>query len=201
MCWLLAVTSMFWCWTLKVYSNTGGQASKATPRAATAKFAYKGKDMPKKDLGMIAMAYGYVYVAKVAMGASDVQTLKAFIEAEAYDGPSLIIAYSHCISHGFDMRQGLSQQKKAVESGVWPLYRFNPTLAEEGKNPLVIDSKDPKITVEEYAYGENRYRNLLRLDEERAEKLMKLAKSDAKGRWDLYGQMAKMHYDRVNDEE
>ncbi len=185
----------------EVYSNTGGQASKATPRAATAKFAYKGKDIPKKDLGMIAMAYGYVYVAKVAMGASDVQTLKAFIEAEAYDGPSLIIAYSHCISHGIDMRDGLSQQKKAVESGVWPLYRFNPTLAEEGKNPLVIDSKDPKISVEEYAYGENRYRNLLRLDEERAEKLMKLAKSDAKGRWDLYGQMAKMHYDRVNDEE
>ena len=185
----------------EVYSNTGGQASKATPRAATAKFAYKGKDMPKKDLGMIAMAYGYVYVAKVAMGANDAQTLKAFIEAEAYDGPSLIIAYSHCIAHGFNMRDGLSQQKKAVESGVWPIYRFNPASAEEGKNPLTIDSKEPKISVEEYAYGENRYSNLLRLDEERAEHLMKLAKQDAKGRWDLYQQMAKMQYDRVNDEE
>ncbi len=147
------------------------------------------------------MAYGYVYVAKVAMGANDAQTLKAFIEAEAYDGPSLIIAYSHCISHGFNMRDGLSQQKKAVESGVWPLYRFNPALADEGKNPLKIDSKEPKISVEEYAYNENRYKNLLRIDEERAEKLMKQAKFDAKSRWDLYKQMAQIQYDRVNEEE
>jgi pyruvate-ferredoxin/flavodoxin oxidoreductase len=180
----------------EVYSNTGGQASKATPRAATAKFAFKGKDMPKKDLGMIAMAYGYVYVARIAMGASDAQTLKAFIEAEAYDGPSLIIAYSHCISHGFDLRKGLEQQDLAVKSGHWPLYRYNPDLVHEGKNPLQIDSRDPKVSMEDYAYNETRYRVLLQHDEERAEKLMKLAKADVKGRWDLYQQMANIHYDR-----
>ncbi len=113
----------------EVYSNTGGQSSKSTPRAAVAKFAAKGKNLPKKDLGMIAMAYGYVYVAKVAMGSSDQQTLKAFLEAEAYDGPSLIIAYSHCIAHGIDMRKGLEQQRLAVASGIWPMYRYNPDLA------------------------------------------------------------------------
>ena len=121
----------------EVYSNTGGQSSKSTPRAAVAKFAANGKGLPKKDLGMIAMAYGYVYVARVAMGASDQQTLHAFLEAEAYDGPSLIIAYSHCIAHGIDMRKGLDQQKLAVNSGIWPLYRYNPALAAEGKNPLI----------------------------------------------------------------
>jgi pyruvate-ferredoxin/flavodoxin oxidoreductase len=120
----------------EVYSNTGGQASKSTPRAAVAKFAANGKGMPKKDLGMIAMAYGYVYVAKVAMGANDQHTLRAFLEADAYDGPSLILAYSHCIAHGIDMRKGLDQQKLAVQSGIWPLFRYNPMLLEEGKNPL-----------------------------------------------------------------
>ena len=144
----------------EVYSNTGGQSSKSTPRAAVAKFAAKGKGLPKKDLGMIAMAYGYVYVARVAMGASDQQTLSAFLEADAYDGPSLIIAYSHCINHGIDMRKGLEQQKLAVQSGIWPLYRYNPALVDEGKNPLTIDSKDPTIPVEEYAYNETRYRML-----------------------------------------
>ena len=121
----------------EVYSNTGGQASKSTPRAAVAKFAAKGKNLPKKDLGMIAMAYGYVYVAQVAMGSNDQQTLRAFLEADAYDGPSLIIAYSHCIAHGIDMRKGLDQQRLAVASGIWPLYRYNPALADEGKNPLL----------------------------------------------------------------
>ncbi|MDH5507037.1 MAG: thiamine pyrophosphate-dependent enzyme, partial [Anaerolineae bacterium] len=179
----------------EVYSNTGGQASKATPRAAAAKFAAEGKDMPKKDLGMIAMAYGYVYVAKIAMGASDKQTLQAFLEAEAYDGPSLIIAYSHCIAHDIDMTQGLDQQRLAVESGFWPLYRFNPELAAQGKNPLKVDSKDPKVSLEEYAYNEGRYRSLLKSDEERAEKLMRAAKKDVAGRWDIYKQMAAMHYD------
>ena len=120
----------------EVYSNTGGQSSKATPRAAVAKFAANGKGLPKKDLGMIAMAYGYIYVARIAMGANDQQTLRAFLEAEAYDGPSLIIAYSHCIAHGIDMRKGLEQQSLAVQSGIWPLYRYNPALAAEGKNPL-----------------------------------------------------------------
>ena len=153
----------------EVYSNTGGQASKSTPRAAVAKFAAKGKGLPKKDLGMIAMAYGYVYVARVAMGANDQHTLKAFLEAEAYDGPSLIIAYSHCIAHGIDMRKGLDQQKAAVNCGFWPLYRYNPALIDEGKNPLSLDSKDPTISFEDYAYNETRYRMLLQSDESRAE--------------------------------
>ena len=179
----------------EVYSNTGGQASKSTPRAAVAKFAAKGKGMPKKDLGMIAMAYGYVYVARVAMGASDQQTLRAFLEADAYDGPSLIIAYSHCITHGIDMRKGLDQQKLAVQSGIWPLYRYNPALVDEGKNPLTIDSKDPTVPVEEYAYNETRYRMLVQSDEARAERLMKEAKDDVQKRWDLYKQMAAIHYE------
>ncbi|HSF82440.1 MAG TPA: pyruvate:ferredoxin (flavodoxin) oxidoreductase [Anaerolineales bacterium] len=179
----------------EVYSNTGGQASKSTPRAAVAKFAAQGKGMPKKDLGMIAMAYGYIYVAKVAMGASDQQTLNAFIEADAYDGPSLIIAYSHCIAHGYDLRKGLDQQKLAVQSGAWPIYRFNPSLIDEGKNPLLIDSKPPTVSLEQYAYNETRYRMLLQSDEQRAEALMKKAKKDVKGRWALYRQMAAMHYD------
>ncbi len=179
----------------EVYSNTGGQASKSTPRAAVAKFAAQGKSLPKKDLGMIAMAYGYVYVARIAMGASDQQTLNAMIEADAYDGPSLIIAYSHCISHGYDLRKGLEQQKLAVQSGAWPLYRYNPALIAEGKNPLSIDSKEPTIPFEQYAYNETRFRMLLQSDEQRAEQLMQLAQKDVKGRWDLYRQMAAMHYD------
>ncbi len=178
----------------EVYSNTGGQASKATPRAAVAKFAAKGKGLSKKDLGMIAMAYGYVYVARVAMGSSDQQTLRAFLEADAYDGPSLIIAYSHCIAHGIDMRHGLDQQKLAVNSGVWPLYRYNPTLAAQGKNPLLIDSKEPTIDIQEYAYNETRYRMLVQADEARAELLMGEAREDARKRWDLYKQMAAIQY-------
>ena len=175
-----------------VYSNTGGQASKATPRAAVAKFAAKGKDKPKKDLGLMAMAYGYVYVANVAFGANDQQTLRAFLEAEAYDGPSLIIAYSHCIAHGIDMRMGLEQQKLAVQSGQWPLYRYNPDQALQNKNPLTIDSKEPKVPLEEYAYNETRYRMLLQSDESRAEDLMRHAKQDVISRWNLYRQMAAM---------
>ena len=185
----------------EVYSNTGGQASKATPRAAVAKFAAQGKGTPKKDLGMIAMAYGYVYVAKVAMGASDQQTLNAFLEADAYDGPSLIMAYSHCIAHGYDLRKGLDQQKLAVQSGAWPLYRFNPALIAEGKNPLKIDSREPTIPVSEYAYNETRYRMLLQSDEQRAEVLMAKAQNDAKSRWNLYQQMANMHYTPPADVE
>jgi pyruvate-ferredoxin/flavodoxin oxidoreductase len=178
----------------EVYSNTGGQASKSTPRAAVAKFAAKGKGLPKKDLGMIAMAYGYVYVARVAMGANDQHTLKAFLEAEAYEGPSLIIAYSHCIAHGIDMRKGLDQQKAAVNCGFWPLYRYNPALIDEGKNPLSLDSKDPTISFEDYAYNETRYRMLLQSDESRAELLMKEAKSDSQKRLELYKQMAAIQY-------
>jgi pyruvate-ferredoxin/flavodoxin oxidoreductase len=185
----------------EVYSNTGGQASKATPRAAVAKFAAKGKGLPKKDLGMIAMSYGYVYVARIAMGASDQQTLRAFMEANAYEGPSLIIAYSPCIAHGYDLVKGLEQQKLAVQSGFWPLYRYNPDLAQEGKNPLVIDSKKPTVSFPDYAYNETRYRMLLQSDEQRAEALMKLAERDVEGRWELYQQMAAMHYNDKNGEE
>jgi pyruvate-ferredoxin/flavodoxin oxidoreductase len=178
----------------EVYSNTGGQSSKSTPRAAVAKFAAQGKGMPKKDLGFIAMSYGYVYVAHIAMGASDQQTLSAFLEAEAYDGPSLIIAYSHCIAHGIDMRKGLDQQKLAVQSGHWPLYRFNPTLIAEGKNPLIIDSKEPSIPLGQYVYNETRYRMLAQSDEERAEALLKLAQADVEDRWRNIRHMASMQY-------
>jgi pyruvate-ferredoxin/flavodoxin oxidoreductase len=185
----------------EVYSNTGGQASKATPRAAVARFAAQGKAIPKKDLGMLAMSYGYVYVARIAMGASDQQTLNAFLEADAYEGPSLIIAYSHCIAHGYDLRKGLDQQKLAVQSGAWPLYRFNPAMAAEGKNPLSIDSKEPTIPLEQYAYNETRYKQLVQADEQRAEFLMKLAKKDVQSRWKLYRQMAAMVYDGENGKE
>lgn len=178
----------------EVYSNTGGQASKSTPRAAVAKFAAQGKGISKKDLGLIAMAYGYVYIARVAFGASDQQTLTSFLEADAYEGPSLIIAYSHCISHGFDLRKGLDQQKLAVQSGCWPLYRYNPELASQGKNPLLIDSKEPSVPVEQYAYNETRYSMLTLTDENRAESLMKLAQKDALRRWDFYRQLAEMSY-------
>ena len=170
----------------EVYSNTGGQASKSTPRAAVAKFAAKGKGTGKKDLGLLAMSYGHIYVARVAMGSSDQQTLTAIMEAEAYDGPSLIIAYSHCIAHGIDMRKGLEQQKLAVQSGLWTLYRYNPDLIEQGKNPLTIDSKAPSIPFEQYAYNETRYRMLQQSDGERAAALMDLAQHDVNDRWSYY---------------
>ena len=139
---------------------------------------------------MLAMAYGNVYVARVAMGASDQQTLKAFLEAEAYDGPSLIIAYSHCIAHGIDMSKGLEQQKLAVQSGYWPLYRYNPALLDEGKNPFMLDSKEPSLPLERYIYNETRYRMLLQSNEERAESLLKQAKHDIQEHWKAYHQMA-----------
>ncbi len=174
----------------EVYSNTGGQASKATPIGAVAKFAAKGKAAPKKDLGLIAMAYGNIYVARVAMGADDVQTLRAFMEAEAYDGPSLIIAYSHCIAHGIDMRKGLEQQKLAVQTGYWPLYRYNPMLAAEGKNPLIIDSKDPTLPLEKFVYNETRYRMLVQSDPHRAEELLHKAEASVRARWQHYKELA-----------
>ncbi|HOE69550.1 MAG TPA: pyruvate:ferredoxin (flavodoxin) oxidoreductase [Brevefilum sp.] len=184
----------------EVYSNTGGQSSKATPRAAVAKFAANGKNLPKKDLGMMAMSYGYAYVARIAMGANDRQTLQALREAEAYPGPSLIIAYSHCIAHGINMRLGLQQQDLAVKSGVWPIYRYNPELGAQGENPLTIDAKEPTIPVEDYAYNETRYRMLLQSNEARAEQLMVNAKQDAASRWTLYQQMADMHYKKPDAE-
>jgi pyruvate-ferredoxin/flavodoxin oxidoreductase len=174
----------------EVYSNTGGQASKSTPRAAVAKFAARGKATPKKDLGLLAMSYGNVYVARVAMGASDQQTLHAFREAEAYDGPSLIIAYSHCIAHGYDMRQGLSQQRLAVQSGYWPLYRYNPALAASGQNPMTLDSKAASIPLDAFMYNEMRFRMLVQSDEPRAGALLEQARHDVSTRWDTYQRLA-----------
>jgi len=142
----------------EVYSNTGGQMSKATPLGGVAKFAAAGKPIPKKDLALQALSYGYVYVARVALGANDTQLVKALIEAEKYDGPSLIIAYSHCIAHGINMKYGLKQQKLAVDSGYWPLFRFNPDAAKRGENPFRLDSKAPKIPLEDYVYNETRYK-------------------------------------------
>jgi len=183
----------------EVYSNTGGQSSKATPLAAVAKFSARGKGLGKKDLGLMAMSYGYVYVANVAMGANDTQTLKAFIEADAYNGPSLIIAYSHCIAHGIDMKKGLEQQKLLSQTGLWPLYRYNPTLADEGKNPLQLDSREPTVAVKDYAYNETRYRMLVQSDEARAEMLMNEATEFAQRKWDLYKQMASMAYTKPEE--
>ncbi len=184
----------------EVYSNTGGQASKSTPVGAVAKFAASGKGVPKKDMGLLAMSYGYVYVARIAMGASDQQTLTAFLEAEAYDGPSLIIAYSHCIAHGIDMRKGLEQQKLAVQSGHWPLYRYNPALAIEGLNPLILDSKEPSVPLEKYAYNETRYRMLLQSDETRANLLMKQAKLGISSHWTQLQQLAELTQPKADSE-
>ncbi len=185
----------------EVYSNTGGQMSKSTPRGATAQFAAAGKSLPKKDLAMMAMAYGNVYVARIAMGSSHNQTVKAFMEAEAYPGPSLIIAYSHCIAHGIDMSKGLQQQDKAVKSGHWPLIRYNPALMEQDKNPLVLDSKPPSIPFSEYAMSENRWRSLKGIDPTRAERLGKLAQLDATRRTHFYEQLAKLNFDHETDEK
>jgi pyruvate-ferredoxin/flavodoxin oxidoreductase len=179
----------------QVYSNTGGQCSKATPRAAVAKFAAAGKAQPKKDLGMIAMTYGTIYVAQVAMGASDVQCVRAFVEAESYPGPSMIIAYSHCVSHGINMTTGFEQQKAAAACGAWPLYRYDPRLAEAGKNPLQLDSKEPTIPFQEYAYGEIRYKMLTKSDPAAAKRLIELAQKDVTSRWRLYQHMAAMQPD------
>jgi len=175
----------------EVYSNTGGQMSKATPRSAVAKFAAGGKPLAKKDLGMLAMAYGTAYVASVAMGYNDLQTIRAFLEAEAFNGPSLIIAYSHCIAHGIDMARAMNNQKAAVESGHWPVYRYHPALALEGKNPLKLDSKAPKIRFDEYAYMETRYKMLTKSNPEEAKRLMLLAQKDVERRWNIYEELAK----------
>ncbi|HZC07245.1 MAG TPA: pyruvate:ferredoxin (flavodoxin) oxidoreductase [Ktedonobacterales bacterium] len=174
----------------EVYSNTGGQASKATPRGAVAKFAARGKSLPKKDLGMLAMAYGYVYVARVAMGANDQQTLNALIEAEAYDGPSLVIAYSHCIAHGIEMDQGLQEQRLAVQTGYWPLYRFDPRLTEQGKSPLTLDSKAPRLPLADYESHETRFRMLQQSDSARAERLLEEAQHDVQTHYHTYLELA-----------
>ena len=170
----------------EVYSNTGGQSSKSTPIGAVAKFAAAGKSTKKKDLALMAMSYGYVYVAKVALGADPQQAIRAFLEAEAYDGPSIIIAYSHCIAHGIDMSKGMEEQKKAVASGHWILFRYNPLLKEKGENPLQLDSKEPTLPIEEYLSGENRFRILMKTAPERAKELASEAKAYAAEQWRFY---------------
>lgn len=176
----------------EVYSNTGGQMSKATPRAAVAKFAAAGKTMPKKDFGLISMSYGNIFVAKIALGANPNQAVKAFVEAESYDGPSIIFAYTHCIAHGINMTRGVDEQKNAVACGHWPLYRYNPDLAAEGKNPLQLDSKAPTMEFSEYAYNENRYRVLQKSKPEIAAKLMAQATEDAKCGYETLEKLSKL---------
>ncbi|NLG24941.1 MAG: hypothetical protein GX558_06270, partial [Clostridiales bacterium] len=170
----------------EVYSNTGGQASKASPAGAVAKFAAAGKRTKKKDLGLMAMSYGYVYVAQVGMSADSNQLIRALNEAEAYKGPSLIIAYSPCINHGIDMGQTQFEIKKAVAAGYWPLYRYNP----DNENPLTVDSKDPSASYQEFIRGENRYASLLRQFPDDAERLFKQAELDAANRLSMYKKLA-----------
>jgi pyruvate-ferredoxin/flavodoxin oxidoreductase len=174
----------------EVYSNTGGQMSKATPLGAVAKFAAAGKAVPKKDLVLQAIAYGNVYVARVAMGADPQQTLRAFREAEAYDGPSLVIAYSHCIAHGIEMRNGLDQQYRAVASGYWPLIRYDPLVRAAGGSPFLLDSPRPRIPLTDYIYRELRYRMLANSDPVEAERLLALAQQAVDQRWEVYEEMA-----------
>ena len=174
----------------EVYSNTGGQASKSTPLGAVAKFAAAGKVTNKKDLALQAISYGNVYVARVAMGADPQQTLKAFREAEAYPGPSLIIAYSHCIAHGIDMRKGLDQQYRAVNSGHWPLIRYNPVVKWRGGNPFLLDSPRPRLKLSDYIYRELRYKMLANADPAEAARMLELGQRTVDQRWEQYEEMA-----------
>ncbi|HMB97170.1 MAG TPA: pyruvate:ferredoxin (flavodoxin) oxidoreductase [Balneolaceae bacterium] len=177
----------------EVYSNTGGQRSKATPLGAVAKFAAGGKETAKKDLGMLAVSSGKAYVARIAMGANDTQTVRAIMEAEKFPGPSLIIAYSHCIAHGYDMKHGLNQQKLAVDSAYWPLFRFNPQLKGENENPFSLDSKKPKIPLTDYAYNEMRYLMLLKSNPKVAKRLMNQAQQEVNEQWKVYENMEQMY--------
>ncbi|MFH1067573.1 MAG: pyruvate:ferredoxin (flavodoxin) oxidoreductase [bacterium] len=174
----------------QIYSNTGGQSSKATPMAAVAKFAAAGKRTPRKELGIMAMSYGHVYVAQIAMGADEAHTLRVLQEAEAYDGPSLIIAYSHCVGHGYDMRQGMNHQKLATQSGAWPLYRFNPALVKEGKNPFTLDSELPSIELKDFFSQEGRFRILQQSHPEIAKELLQAAQEDVRKKWASLERMA-----------
>jgi pyruvate-ferredoxin/flavodoxin oxidoreductase len=185
----------------EVYSNTGYQMSKATPLGAVARFAAAGKSMPKKDLGLMLMSYGHIYVAQVAMGANDNQAVKAFTEAESYPGPSILIAYSHCVGHGHDMRSGQGFQKMAVECGYWPLYRFDPRLTAQGENPLQLDSKPTGASFRDYAYKQTRYRSLMQSLPERAEELMQRAEARVQSHWKLYEQLAALKCDTQEKKE
>ena len=174
----------------EVYSNTGGQSSKATPTGSVAKFAAAGKRTRKKDLGLMAMSYGYVYVASVCMGANQSQLVKAMTEAEAYPGPSLIIAYAPCINHGINMSKSQAEGKKAVEAGYWQLYRFNPALAEKGENPFTLDSKAPQASYQDFIRGEVRYSSLLRQFPDAADTLFHKAEKEAAKRLTTYQKLA-----------
>jgi pyruvate-ferredoxin/flavodoxin oxidoreductase len=174
----------------EVYSNTGGQASKATPLGAIARFASAGKRVARKDLALQAIAYGNVYVAQVAMGANPQQTLQAFREAEAWDGPSLILAYSHCIAHGFDLRYGMRQQDLATASGTWPLFRYNPAMREVHENPFRLDSPRPTVPFQDYAYNELRYQSLARMRPEEAAELLERAQADITAKYRTYEELA-----------
>jgi pyruvate-ferredoxin/flavodoxin oxidoreductase len=182
-----------------VYSNTGGQASKATPRGAVAKFAASGKPSRKKDLGMIAVAYGNVYVAQIAMGANPAQAVKAFREAESYGGVSLILAYAQCVAHGVNMTTGMAHQKEAVQCGFWPLYRYDPREAHEGGSPFKLDSRKPTSPFKEFAMQEARFAMLVRSDPKRAEQLFELAQRDIDDQWHYYEQMAGVSRDIVDE--
>src|SRR5438105_6327076 len=185
----------------EVYSNTGGQASKSTPRGAVAKFAAGGKPAPKKDLGLMAMSYGNVYVASVAMGAKDEHTLKAFLEAEAYPGPSLIIAYSHCIAHGINMTTAMSNQKAAVDSGQWLLYRYNPERAQAGENPLILDSRTPTRKVQDFMMQQTRFKMLTKSKPEDARRLWQQAQRDAEVRYRMYEYLAQRKFEKPPAQE
>jgi pyruvate-ferredoxin/flavodoxin oxidoreductase len=176
----------------EVYSNTGGQRSKATPRGAVARFAFGGKETAKKDLALMAVNYGNVYVARVAMGGGDMQTLKAFEEGEAYPGPSLIVAFCHCVAHGYDLMYGMDQQKLAVQTGYWPLFRYNPALKQQGKNPLQLDSHAPSLPLQKYMLNETRFNILNHADEDLAKKLLREAEEDVRSRWELYERLASL---------
>jgi pyruvate-ferredoxin/flavodoxin oxidoreductase len=179
----------------EVYSNTGGQMSKATPKGAVALFAAAGKNMPKKDLGMISMTYGNIYVAQICMGANMNQAVQALAEAEAYNGPAIVIAYSHCIAHGIDMSKGMLEAKKAVQSGRWILYRFNPALQAQGLNPLKIDSGEPTTTVADFMGGENRFKTLAKANPQQAQKLLDEATAEYNYRRNIYKQLASLPSD------
>ena len=183
----------------QVYSNTGGQQSKATLTGAVAKFAASGKAQNPKDLAMMAIAYGNVYVARVAMGASDTQTLKAFIEAERYDGPSIIIAYSHCIAHGYDLKYGMNQQKLAVQSGIWPTFRYNPELELEGKNPMIVDYKKPSKSVKEFMYNETRFKMVEKMNATEAKKFIQTAQNHADEQYKKYTNLKNIDYSDENE--
>jgi pyruvate-ferredoxin/flavodoxin oxidoreductase len=173
-----------------VYSNTGGQQSKATPLGAVAKFSMAGKAVAKKDLGLIATTYGTVYVARIALGAKDGHTVSVLREAESYPGPSLVIAYSHCVAHGYSLSQGLEQQKRAVACGYWPLFRYDPRRAEKGENPMKLDSAAPKGTLRDFTANETRFQMLERINPERSAMLQEMAAASVKERFALYQQMA-----------